>query len=405
VLAVLPNWIQVRTPLLLPTLIYFVTPVASLAWLELSVGRVRSFVKGVIFISLVIGMIGIAHFVMTGSNDHWMLYSELLAALALAVLVIVVSVPRLSRRFLALPNRAVVVVGTLVFAIEGLHYNLSGTFHYHTTETTGSLAFAILLFSFGYVGIQSVLASEHRLLSIENELAIAREIHAWILPRSSPELKDLRVAAAYRPMAAVAGDFYEFIPVDQCRIGVLVADVTGHGVPAALIAAMIKVAMQSVVHCAHDPGRVLRGLNDVLFAELRAQLISASYLWLDTTHGRALYSAAGHPPMLLLREGELQRVESNGVPLGVLTEPEYPVCEMPIKSGDRFLLYTDGVIEPENVHGEAFGDTRLAEVVHANHALAPSEFVDQLLYEIREWQPPSRDQQDDITIVVIDLVP
>jgi phosphoserine phosphatase RsbU/P len=107
-------------------------------------------------------------------------------------------------------------------------------------KSPGSVVFAVLLFSFGYIGIQIALASEHRLLSIENELAVARDIQASILPGSSPELKKLRVAAAYRPMTAVAGDFYEFISVDPDRTGFLVADVTGHGVPAALIAAMIK---------------------------------------------------------------------------------------------------------------------------------------------------------------------
>ena len=190
------------------------------------------------------------------------LYDDVLAAAALLVLVIIVAVPGLSRKFLVLPNRAVMVVGTLVFAIEALHFSVSRALHYQTWPITGSLGLAALLFSLGYVAVQSALASERRLLSIENELAIAREIQASILPSDSPVL-NLRVAAAYCPMTAVAGDFYEFIPVDQNRIGFLLADVTGHGVPAALIAAMIKVAMQSVVSCAHDPREVLRGLNRV----------------------------------------------------------------------------------------------------------------------------------------------
>ena len=94
-----------------------------------------------------------------------------------------------------------------------------------------------------------VFESERRLLSIENELAISREIQTSILPSGSPEIKNLRVTAAYHPMTAVAGDFYDFIPVDQHRVGVLVADVSGHGVPAALIAAMMKMAVQSIVPC------------------------------------------------------------------------------------------------------------------------------------------------------------
>jgi len=150
-------------------------------------------------------------------------------------------------------------------------------------------------------------------------------MQASILPSRSPKLKNLGTAAAYRPMTAVAGDFYEFIPVDANRVGVLVADVTGHGVPAALIAAMIKVAMQSGVHCAHDPGAVLRGLNGILSGQMRAQLVSAAYMWFDTEKciALALYSGAGHPPILHWRDGKLERMESNGVPIGVPPEPEY----------------------------------------------------------------------------------
>jgi serine phosphatase RsbU (regulator of sigma subunit) len=130
-----------------------------------------------------------------------------------------------------------------------------------TPRILGHLGFAILLFSFGYVALQLVFANERRLLSIENELAIAREIQASILPSCVPEIDNLCISAAYHPMTAIAGDFYEFIPVDQKRIGILVADVSGHGVPAALIASMIKVAVQSAFPSAHDPGAVLRGLN------------------------------------------------------------------------------------------------------------------------------------------------
>ena len=119
-----------------------------------------------------------------------------------------------------------------------------------TPRILDHLGFAILLFSFGYAALQLVFTNERRLLSVENELAIAREIQTSILPSCVPEINHLTISAAYRPMTAVAGDFYEFIPVDQKRVGILVADVSGHGVPAALIASMIKVAMQSVFSCA-----------------------------------------------------------------------------------------------------------------------------------------------------------
>ena len=100
-------------------------------------------------------------------------------------------------------------------------------------------------------------------------------------------------------MTAVAGDFYEFVPVHRNRVGFLVADVSGHGVPAALIAAMLKVAMQSVLSSADNPREVLCRLNCILSAQLRGQFVTAAYLWVDTENYKASYSAAGHPPLLV----------------------------------------------------------------------------------------------------------
>ena len=250
-----------------------------------------------------------------------------------------------------------------------------------------------------------MFADERRLLSIENELAIAREIQGSILPRDVPKLSRLGISVAYYPMSAVAGDFYWFIATDPNRAGFLVADVSGHGVPAALIASMIKVAMQSVVACADDPAAVLRGVERVLSGQLRGdQFVSAAYLWLDTENGKALYSAAGHPPLLHWSQGKLQSVQSNGLVFGVLSDGDYPVCEVPIATGDRFLLYTDGMVDPENAKGESFGDRRLEEVVRGNQFRPSSELSDRLLSELRHWQPASAAQQDDITLIVIDVL-
>ena len=147
----------------------------------------------------------------------------------------------------------------------------------------------------------------------------------------------------------------------------------------------------------------MRGLNRILAGQLRGQLVSAAYLWLDTEQGHASYSAAGHPPLLCWRQGRLDRIESNGLLIGVIAEPDYPVCEFSISSGDRFLLYTDGVVEPENAAGDSFGDSKLEEVIRRNQSQTPLELSNQMMAEIRRWQPVSMTQQDDITLIVVDV--
>jgi sigma-B regulation protein RsbU (phosphoserine phosphatase) len=179
--------------------------------------------------------------VFTGSRNKLMPLNNVLAAGVLIALTIVVAAPRLSGKYLVLPHRGVLATGTLLFSIEALYNSLSRPLGFGTPRVLDHLGFAVLLFSFGYVALRLVLANEHRLLSVEKELAVAREIQRSILPGNVPELGRTRISAAYHPMTAVAGDLYDFIPVDPNRSGFLVADVCGHGVPAALIASMVKV--------------------------------------------------------------------------------------------------------------------------------------------------------------------
>jgi sigma-B regulation protein RsbU (phosphoserine phosphatase) len=402
--AALPAWMQSGVPFVSTAITYLLLPVGVRAWVELSAGKMRVLLHVVIALSLATAVVGLGFFVVTGSSEKAMVYNRLLGAVALFVLVVVVAVPRLARKYLVLPNWGIMVFGTLIFALEALHYYLSFFFHYQTWRITGSLGLGALFFSFGYVAVQIALAGERRLLSIENELAIAHEIQASILPSGSPKVKNLQVAAAYHPMTEVAGDFYDFVLVDESRTGFFVADVTGHGVPAALIASMLKVAMQSVVACADDPRKVMSGLNRILSGQLRSQLVSAAYLWVDTQKRRALYSAAGHPPLLHWRGGKLEKIESNGLLLGVFALAEYPLWEVGIEAGDRFLLYTDGVSEPENGSGEAFGARRLGQVVGEGHLLGAAELLERVVAELRGWQPAAAEQKDDITLVAIEVV-
>jgi sigma-B regulation protein RsbU (phosphoserine phosphatase) len=216
----------------------------------------------------------------------------------------------------------------------------------------------------------------------------------------------LRIGVAYHPMTAVAGDFYEFVPVDDDDAGFFIADVSGHGVPAALVASMVKAAVLSLSARADTPGTLLGELNQRFTHSLRSQLVTAAYLYVDLAAPRALYSAAGHPPLLYWdsTSAELRSVESNGLLLGVAEKTDYPVRELPLRPGDRFLLYTDGLSEAENGAGETFGERRLADVIRAQRDAPAPELSARILDELRRWRPPAAAQQDDVTWIVVDVL-
>ena len=402
VIMALPRALQSGAPSVNTAIGYLIVVPALLAFLELTVGGLRVLIQAAAWIGLAIGITGTLVFVVTGSSNALMPYNNLLAACVLLILMSVVALPRLSSSYLVF-HSTVLVVGTFGFAAEALYNNLARPVGFEPLPVLDHIGFAILLFSLAYVALRLVFVNERRLLAIESELEVARKIQIEILPRGVPSTRALRMSATYRPMTAVAGDFYEFVPVDETRVGILIADVAGHGVPAALIASMIKIAMQTVAPSAHDPGAVLLGLNRVLFSQKPTQLISAAYLWLDTETKTARYSAAGHPPLLRWTHGQLDRIESNGFLLGMVQECPYPVATMDIHSGERFLLYTDGVIDVENGQGEFFGDSKLEEIVRDCQSRSPGQLSEELLSQIGRWRSSSAPQQDDMTLVVIDV--
>jgi phosphoserine phosphatase RsbU/P len=405
--AALPSAAQPAVAYVKVAVSYLLFVVATLAWRELSRGGLRLLLGANAVAGGAVGVAGIGAFVATGDAFAFQPANSALAVFGLLILVTLVALPaRLADRYLSLRHRGVLAAGTLLFATEALWANLARELGHSPPRVLDALGFAVLLFSFGYVALQAVVASERRLASIENELAVARRLQLSILPAAVPQLAGVRVAAAYEPMTSVAGDFYEFIPVDSRRAGFLVADVSGHGVPAALIASMIKVAVQSVSAVADDPAELLRRLGRVLHGHLRGQYVTAAYLWLDAAKGTARYSAAGHPPLLHWHAASrtAERVESNGLLFGVTPEADYPARDVAFEPGDRLLLYTDGLIEAERASGEVFGDARLEQVLREGQSRSAQELSRELLAAVAAWRPASVPQQDDITLLVVDVV-
>ena len=252
-------------------------------------------------------------------------------------------------------------------------------------------------------GIREQLAQQ--LLAIQKELETARQIQLSILPTYIPKSPGLDIAARYIPMTAVAGDFYDFIFVDDKHIGILVADVSGHGMPAALIASMMKIAFAAQASLAAEPERVLSGLNQALCGKFQHHYVTAAYVYFDMERRTLTYAGAGHPPLLLWgpsREG-VQDVIENGLFLGKFDFATYAAVEVPLLPGDRILLYTDGIPETENPAQVAFGDERFRQFLVAAQSTPVDQFADQLLADVSHWSErgPDEDLDDDITMVAV----
>ena len=208
-------------------------------------------------------------------------------------------------------------------------------------------------------------------------------------------------------MTSVAGDFYDFIQIDDKHIGILIADVSGHGLPSALIASMLQVALTGQAGHAAEPSKVLAGLNRALCGKFTHNFVTAAYVYVDLGKNLMRYAGAGHPPVLQWRNstGKCSKVLENGLILGMFEEAVYEALEFPVEPGDRYVLYTDGVPEAANPSEEQFGLDRFMGFIENNKHLGADPFVQTFLTELSRWsgQTAEQGQQDDITILVVDF--
>ena len=306
-----------------------------------------------------------------------------------------------------IPGVGTLYAGWVIFSLTVLNDHLVEAELVRWRTRIEHVGFLILVGCMGYIAVRRFFVNEQQLISLEEEMKSARRIQAAILPQSTPKVDGLEVAARYVPMTAVAGDFYDFLSVDGKGHGFVVADVTGHGVPAALVAAMVKVAVSSQASSAADPAKVIAGLNRVMCRQAQGQFLTAGYLFVDSDVRTALYSAAGHPPLLLWRRANrtIHEFKENGLLLGVRANEEYSNMNLELQSGDRLLLYSDGIVEASNAAEEQFGERRFQEFIKAHENLEAERFAGALLQEVLAWPGMSalHRQTDDITLLVIDV--
>jgi serine phosphatase RsbU (regulator of sigma subunit) len=235
----------------------------------------------------------------------------------------------------------------------------------------------------------------------QRELDEARRIQRQLMPAAIPQLDGFEIVASWQPAGGVGGDCYDAIAFGPSRVALSIADVEGKGIPAALLMSNLQAAVRAFATASAQPVEIALRVNRVLCGHAgEDRLISFFYCYVDADEGMLTYVNAGHfPPVLVRADGTIERLSAGGPVLGVLSDGAYVQERTPIKSGDRLVLYTDGIIEAVNANGEMFSDERLIDLVVANRACsAPA--LQARLTEAVAGHTDGR-LQDDATLIVM----
>lgn len=227
-----------------------------------------------------------------------------------------------------------------------------------------------------------------------------------MLPQAPPDWPELRWAVHYAPLSHLGGDYYDFAAPDPDHLGVLIADASGHSVPAALVAIMARFAFaEASASCTHT-GAVLEAMNRRLHALVEERFVTAFYGLVDRRTGVLRYATAGHPSPLLYvaRTGQVQSLPGTGFMLGIMPDEQYPEREVALEPGDRVCLYTDGLIEARNEIGELYGEARLTACLERCGREPAGSVLGALLADQQEFVHGTP-HTDDVTVVVADIAP
>ncbi len=261
----------------------------------------------------------------------------------------------------------------------------------------------VILLSLGLGDRYNLIREERE--KISNELRIARNIQTSLIPREVPRMNGLSMHCDYIPMTEVGGDLFDYHLINDRVLGVMVADVSGHGIPAALVASMVKVAFSLQLIHADNPKRVIQGMTDILKKDLAGTFITAGYACIDLERRELTVSKCGHLPLYLYRQksGEMTPLSPKGSFISSLPVSEIVQETVPIQNNDRIVIITDGIIECRNRAGTMFGFDRFESFIRENSLLETAAFAKKLIGTVGSWSHPAGYFNDDITLIVIDI--
>jgi serine phosphatase RsbU (regulator of sigma subunit) len=236
--------------------------------------------------------------------------------------------------------------------------------------------------------------------ALEREVEIAREVQRELLPRGAPMVRGLELAGICIPAIGVGGDYYDYLPLQDERIGLVIADVSGKGIPAALLMAGLQASVRSLALPGVSPCEVNRRLNDMLHQSTSASRYATLFFGLYDPQDRSLhYSNAGHFPPIHIGAHGTAYLSQGGLPIGLMPSSLYGEGRRELGLGDVLALYTDGVVETPNASGEEFGSTRLVEILTRHQDDSLADILERVIEAVDRWSgggPP----HDDVTLVL-----
>ena len=294
----------------------------------------------------------------------------------------------------------------LVVPIVGAHTAVMGALELRATRSRAFDARAVeILQLFGSVVAGAIerarLKDEVRdKRRLDSELIVARQVMEELLPRTIPTLQGFDIAGVNEASFEVGGDYYEFIPLPDDRWGIIIADVVGKGIGAALLVSAIRASLYALVGRELAARAVMRRANRFFYDSVEeGRYVTLFYAVLDVPSRRMIYVNAGHPPPLVLREnGEIEALESGGVPLGMFDAPRYFEGIARLEEGDLMVLYTDGIVESSNAHDEHYGRSRLMTTLGGVRTESAEAICRHVMDDVRSF---SFGSQDDRTLVVL----
>jgi phosphoserine phosphatase RsbU/P len=259
--------------------------------------------------------------------------------------------------------------------------------------------------------VERLMRESQERLRLQSELDIAREVQRQLFPQSAPQVAGLDLYGVCHAARSVSGDYYDFLRLDEGRVGLVLGDVSGKGISAALLMAAIQSALRAQLYDSFTDGpcespapfstaRVVDRLNRQLYANTpQEKYVTFFFAIYDEKTRQLSYTNAGHLPPLLFRDGKIDRLRTGGTVVGLFPSVPYEVGEVRLEPEDLLLAYTDGITEPENSYGEEFGEARLLEVTAGMLNAAPEAVAAEIYRSVNEWTG-SPELQDDMTLLL-----